>query len=249
MIAGQIAIREGTSAIQADIQIPAEQGFVGEGWYTTRRMHHLAFAGDDGMNVEMRLAAVYPRMPTTDPQDRVTQGPDDDLPGIQAHGFLPADPVYGLAGDIEPQYARHAIKICNDRNHDSPSQSRRYHEQSAVRIQCATHGLQDNCLQDNCLSIGSAFRTSNTHHDFDYSRRDGHSAPMLIRTLLVAALFVCLVLGGCSSRQSKSVQYIRNSDLWMCQADATREDWDCVQDSARARAIEEKRAAAPASEQ
>jgi len=78
--------------------------------------------------------------------------------------------------------------------------------------------------------------------NFDYSRRDGHSAPMLIRTLFFAVLLSGLTLADCTSRKANSIQFVRTSDLWMCQPDAAREDWDCVQDSARARAIEENTA-------
>lgn len=63
---------------------------------------------------------------------------------------------------------------------------------------------------------------------------------MLIRTLILTLVLAGLTLGGCSSRKGKSVQFERTSALWMCQPDASREDWDCIQDTARARSVEEK---------
>ena len=59
-------------------------------------------------------------MPTADVQHRITQRPHDDFTGVETNGFLPANPVYGLTGDIEPQDARYSILLYQRCNHALP---------------------------------------------------------------------------------------------------------------------------------
>ena len=65
---------------------------------------------------------------------------------------------------------------------------------------------------------------------------------MLIRTLIFT-LVLCRVSPSRLLIPEGKFRPIRTNEcLWMCQPDAAREDWDCVQDSARARAVEENTA-------
>ena len=54
-------------------------------------------------------ASVETGVTAANAQHRVAQRPDHDFPGVQAYGFLPADPVHRPAGNVQPQYARYAF--------------------------------------------------------------------------------------------------------------------------------------------
>lgn len=56
-----------------------------------------------------------------------------------------------------------------------------------------------------------------------------------VMTITCFALLAALLLTGCSNAQVRRTPVTDMGEAWFCEMNETRDDWDCVQDEARAR--------------
>ena len=111
VVAGEGRVRELAAAVEADVAVAPEERRVGQGWNAPARLHDAPVARDDAVYVEVRLRAVHPRVPAANPQHGVTERPHDQVTRVEARRFLPARPVHGLAGHVQPQDAGRSVEL------------------------------------------------------------------------------------------------------------------------------------------
>ena len=110
VVAGQIALGEASSAVEAKVTISMKQGGVIQGRGANLALMASAH-GDQRMDVENRRLATATRKATVGGEKGIAQGPRDITACIVRSSLFPGFPSHGPAADIETKHEMHWLSV------------------------------------------------------------------------------------------------------------------------------------------
>src|SRR5690606_31278361 len=99
----QLAVGELLATVQAEVLVAAEENRVAERRGLRAAVIELAGAGHDAVQVDGAALVAEAGDAAPNGANLLSQGPDDELTGVERGGLLPGQPFDGAAGDVEAE--------------------------------------------------------------------------------------------------------------------------------------------------